>query len=548
VEFKNYLDIMRRWWWAAALCAIVATGVGALIGARTPRVYEARTRYLVGPVISSPETNSDDLRVALQAGQTYRDIVGSQLVLEQAGAELGLPASAAASLRNRVAADWNSNSQILTVRARADNPQEAADVANTVAETLIALGPEAPDSLTSAERERTRERIAEFELQEEALEAEITELSDAVQAEANIDTQRALIVALDQRRDQLADVRRDLTGLYRQDQSRIKSRMTLLDLATPPTRPIEPDIERILLTALLGGLALGAAAVLLLAYLDHSLRSPAELVRAAGARYLGGVGHERQGRSALTEHGRTIAFGLETMRSRARTLLITSPGRDKARSTVTLLIGRALAHMGRKVILVDVDLQRRQLSHRLAKMDMRAAGQITLPGASEPLTLLEAASTPGLHSVLVAEVAPHARAEAGLRLSDDWIAALREQADYVLFDGDQAAAPDTLALSRQVEGVVLVATSGVTMVEHAARAAESLRIAGARLLGAVLAGLRTRSPYDYTPAPEPVEQRAPAPPRPVPPAEYAGRGQGEEELFMANAVGGHHNGAARASS
>jgi capsular polysaccharide biosynthesis protein/MinD-like ATPase involved in chromosome partitioning or flagellar assembly len=499
-------------------------------------------------VISSPETNSDDLRVALQAGQTYRDIVGSQLVLEEASERLGLTASAAGELRSRVAADWNSNSQILTVRARASTPEEAADVANAVAETLIALGPEAPDSLSSAGRERTRERIAELELQEQALEAEISELSDTVQAEADIDAQRALIVALDQRRDQLADVQRDLTGLYRQDQSRIKSRLTLLDTATPPTRPIEPDVERILLTALLGGLALGAAAVLLLAYLDHSLRSPAELVRAAGARYLGGVGHERQGRLALTEHGRTIAFGLETMRSRARTLLITSPGRDKARSTVTLLIGRALAHMGRKVILVDVDLQRRQLSHRLAKMDLRAAGQITLPGASEPLTLLEAASIPGLHSVLVAEVAPHARAEAGLRLSDDWIAALRERADYLLFDGDHAAAPDTLALSRQVEGVVLVATSGATRVEHAARAAESLRTAGARLLGVVLAGLRTRSPYDYTPAAEPVGQRVPTPPRPVP-AEYAGRSLGEEELLVANAVGaGHRNGSAHASS
>jgi MinD-like ATPase involved in chromosome partitioning or flagellar assembly len=181
-------------------------------------------------------------------------------------------------------------------------------------------------------------------------------------------------------------------------------------------------------------------------------------------------------------------------------------------------------------------------------MDLRAAGQITLPGASEPLTLLEAASIPGLHSVLVAEVAPHARAEAGLRLSDDWIAALRERADYLLFDGDHAAAPDTLALSRQVEGVVLVATSGATRVEHAARAAESLRTAGARLLGVVLAGLRTRSPYDYTPAAEPVGQRVPTPPRPVP-AEYAGRSLGEEELLVANGVGaGHRNGSAHASS
>lgn len=517
MEIKNYLDIIRRWWWAAALCTLLATGAGYILAASAERVYEARARYLVGPVISSSDTNSDDLRVSLQAGQTYRDIVGSRLVIDQTLERLGLPESAAIDLRERVAADWNSNAQVLTLRARAGDPAEAARIVDTLGATLIALGPSAPDSLSSAARERVREQIAALEAQEQEVMEAIENLTLAIQSETSLETQRVRIVALDQRRDQLADIQRDLTGLYRLDQSRIKNQLTLLDPAIPPIEPIEPDAERIVLSALLGGLALGAAAVLILAFLDTTLRSPTELTTATGLRYLGGMGRGRKGREALlAEQARTIAFGLETLPDPAHTLLITGPGRAEGRSSTSLQLGAALAALGRKVILVDVDLHGRGLSRLLARSGLKPAGQVTLPAGADPkgegLTLMQIGANPNLQAVQIADVAPHARPGAGLRLPDGWIAALRERADYVIFDADQASAPDVLALSRQAKGTLLVAASGKTKREDATRAVASLQVAGARIVGAVLNGLTSRSPYDYAPAAEPATPAAPAAP------------------------------------
>ena len=70
---------------------------------------------------------------------------------------------------------------------------------------------------------------------------------------------------------------------------------------------------------------------------------------------------------------------------------------------------------------------------------------------------------------------------------------LREEADLVLIDGAPVLlVSDAVALARSVDGVLLVADARRARAGAIARAAEELRMAGARLVGAVLANARRR--------------------------------------------------------
>lgn len=521
MEIKQYLSIAARWAWAAALCVALATLAGYLWTRSIAEVYEARARFLVGPVINSPATNSDDIRVSMQAGQTYRELVGTELVLGQVAERLGMPASALAELRANTGADWNTNAQVLTVRAKAGDPDEAAAIANTIGEVLVDMGPTGTQAFEPIRREQIESRIAMLQGQEDTLEAQIETLLGRIAASDDQIEQRTLATLMEERRQQLDGVRESLDGLFRAEDRRLKNQLTLLDTATPNRAPIEPDTQRVVLTSLMGGLALGAAVLLLLSYFDTSVRTPQELTAATGATYLGGIRRRRKTAGApqpTAEDYRMIRTSLGMVDDDVRSALITSPERGDGKSELAANLAVALAQSGRSVLLVEANRERPSLEKLLGAEPH--SGDAASPPTREALLADPARFASPVVGVPGLWLLP-ARALGGFEGRSPWGTAelrekLQERWERLVFDGAELPSSELLALGGQVDGVIMVASAGKTSRDHVVRAVESLRVARARLLGVVLNRLSGRSAYAFAPTPpEAADELAPAAPRPA---------------------------------
>ncbi len=132
MELKSLLPVLRRW----ALVMVAATAVAALIGVAfsltAEKTYESQVVILVGPL----NTDNGTMRAAASLSQTYAELATSDSLLERAANSTGVPEE---DLTDGVRATASGVTRFLTLRARADNPEAAKDVANAVANDLLTL-------------------------------------------------------------------------------------------------------------------------------------------------------------------------------------------------------------------------------------------------------------------------------------------------------------------------------------------------------------------------------------------------------------------------
>ncbi len=145
MELSGYLAIARRWWWTLIVSAWIAGVTGWLVASSIPPTYESQVKVLVGPL----NTDTDTLRASAALVQTYAQYVTTREVLASTIQELGLnltPDDFAAATR----ATANDVTRILTIRVQASDPQDATDLANTLAtelEQLTSRGLSRPEGL-----------------------------------------------------------------------------------------------------------------------------------------------------------------------------------------------------------------------------------------------------------------------------------------------------------------------------------------------------------------------------------------------------------------
>ncbi len=146
MELSGYLAIARRWWWTLIVSAWVAGLTGYLVASTIPPTYESQVKVLVGPLNTSTEV----LRSSGLLVQTYAQYVTTREVLASTIQELGLDLSPD-EFAEAVRATANDVTRILTIRVQAGDPEQASDLANTLAtelEQLTSGGLSRPEGLT----------------------------------------------------------------------------------------------------------------------------------------------------------------------------------------------------------------------------------------------------------------------------------------------------------------------------------------------------------------------------------------------------------------
>ncbi len=152
------------------------------------------------------------------------------------------------------------------------------------------------------------------------------------------------------------------------------------EIATP-VRPTWPDPSKILMMALVGGLGAGFGLAFLLQMVDNKVQSIKDVEDVLGIPFLGGIpywahsGLESAIRPIVTEEHSTGAIEAyralrtsvlaELNKKHEKVLIITSADSREGKTLTALNMAIMVAQMGKRVLLVDMDLRRGRIHRSL---------------------------------------------------------------------------------------------------------------------------------------------------------------------------------------
>lgn len=284
----------------------------------------------------------------------------------------------------------------------------------------------------------------------------------------------------------------------------------VVELAEVPGAPFSPNLRRALALASMVGLALAVGLVVVLSYLDDTVRTPEDITNKLNVPFLGLVPKVKPGESPLLSTKAPHEFG-ESFRSLrtalafsnsaqgGKVVVLTSSQPLEGKTTTACNIALALALGGERVLLIDADLRRPSVARTLGLEEGRGLSHL-LTGQAAPRDVIRRMDTPNLWVMSAGQVPPNPsellaspRMKALLDANHGWF-------DWVIVDAPPIlAVTDAVILAPLASGVAFVVRSEMTPQRHVKQALGTLMRGQPRLLGVVLNGVDLdRNKYYYS--------------------------------------------------
>ncbi len=317
-------------------------------------------------------------------------------------------------------------------------------------------------------------------------------------------------------------------GLYEDMLKRLKeagvlqglksSNITVVDPGRVPSSPKKPNIPLYMITALGGGFFLGSLLGLLVETLDNRIGGTEEVEQLTGQSLFGATplidemtrhpAHE--GPVHLTSLHDPLSTFAEAMRSirtavlltgggdQSRVILVTSSIPLEGKTTVSANLAAVLAQSNRRVLLVDLDMRRGALRHKLGLPAATGLSELLAGQRKEP----QLASIDGLPTLDVLQSGtppPNPSELLDLKIRE-WLAVWREKYDFIVLDSPPLLpVTDAQIVHPLADLTLLLSRSGLTERSQLKRSYRLLTDNGKHFVGVILNGLRPedKSYYGY---------------------------------------------------
>jgi len=275
--------------------------------------------------------------------------------------------------------------------------------------------------------------------------------------------------------------------------------VSVVEPAAVPSSPVKPRVVFNVILGLIAGLMVAGGLILLMEYLDDTVKSEQDVEQAAGLATLGVVMRfGRRGslqpvtgygsRSAPAEAYRSIRTSVRfaTMDQSGQVLLVTSANPLEGKSTTAANLAVSMAQAGRRVVLVDADLRKPTL-HQVFKLDNRVGLTSALLSGDGARSCIQPSAFDNLSLLTSGPLPPNPSELLSSGRMRDLLEALRREADVVIMDGPPAlVVTDATLLAALADGTIVVVAAGHTRSAALRQAVDGLSRATDRLLGAVL--------------------------------------------------------------
>jgi succinoglycan biosynthesis transport protein ExoP len=488
----DYLRILRRRKWYVIGAAILVAALAVAFSVREQKAYAADSQVLLSPqdlasvITGTPNPPLDPVRNAADQAQLAR----SQTVATIAIAKAGLKGRTASGLLHESSVTPDATADVLDFSVQDPNPVVAARLVNAYTRAFVAV--------------RLRKQAGSLFPVHHRLNQQLAEL-------------RRL-----GRKDTAAYKRLAATEQQVELMQLAQSRDTILSRPTAGVQ-VKPRPSRDGLLGLGFGLLIGLGLAFAAEALDRRVRTVEEVEEEIRLPLLASVPHpprsSRGGIAMFDDPSSPYAEALRRLATNivfsnpdrlARTLMFTSALQQEGKSTTIANLGVALAAVGNRVVLVDLDLRRPTLAslfgvHRLSGLTDVTVGRRPLEEALFPVQLAELEkpetgvdpsdlwSHGSLH-LLPTGPLPLSPGEfvASEALAERVLSPLRAGFDYVLIDSPPACVVgDAIRLAPRVDGIVAVTRLGLASRAALSDLHRQLTAAPNPTLGVVVTGVRS---------------------------------------------------------
>ncbi len=500
------LSMLKRRWWLLLIVPLLTAAVAYQISEYRGPTYTATATLLVSHQDLSGTESLSAITAANALTKTYTRLVLSPPILERVLARLSLqqtPADLASRLRVKADAD----TQVITIAAARSDPQSAARVANAVAEEFVAWLEEVETSRLNQSKNAIKQVVDKTRAELDALSDRLSLLRDLPRAGTAAEQEKiANLEALRQQQQSAYSRLLERQQQLQETQLTLRHRLSIVAPARPPEEP--SSLPSVIYAA--GALLLGLFAAAMGIVLFDRAR-PSEASRSES-----GVQHPslpaaisllppcatRPQTSPDAEANRAM-YSFRTIREvtlscpTTATIAVASLGQNTSHSVAAVDLAVALAHLGRRVALVDG-----RLCH---PSNQGIFGALTLPGLSDlpaPSEWARTSLTWRLHQVEKVMISsaiaglwlipagtsrPSTLQSASQERLREVLRTVRQIADVIVIDVPPLTeCTEAMLLTFAADHAVLVTEPGRARMHMLASAVANIRGNGLVLLGVVL--------------------------------------------------------------
>lgn len=206
LDLRQLTKIARRWWWLLLLAPLIAAASAFIVSNRQTPLYSATAVLRVNPPVNS-ELNQQSFTVTTNLGETFRQLITYDPVLQRVVDTLKLPYGPA-ELRANVTTSVIRDTQLIKIAVSDPDPDQAALLANTIADQFIAYQAETTQSAIQTTLADITAQITDVQTQLAAVETELNTLNvpanaNDTDAQTRINALRVQQVQLQSRLDSL---------------------------------------------------------------------------------------------------------------------------------------------------------------------------------------------------------------------------------------------------------------------------------------------------------------------------------------------------------
>ena len=502
---RHYFLLAWKWAWLIVLLAALAAGVAFVASRMSPSVYQARTKLLINEATGKDLNDYTALLMSERQARTYAEMITNRLLLEAVIVDLDLQMNAQ-SLAQVVKVELIKDTRLIALTVENVDPQQAAEIANTIAARFI----EQLQSLENSAYQSTRLNLEEqMLLVDEEIQA-TSAIIEALSADSDPLERERLITRLDEYRKTYTSL------LLKYEDARLAEASTSnnivhLEPAMTPTEPVRPRVKVNTILAGVLGMALAISAIFLVESLDDTLHTPDDVSRYLGLPVFGVIPqHETVPGSPVTSVGprtppsdayRALRANIHfaSVDRPLKKLLITSAMPGEGKSTIAVNLSISISQNERRTILLDCDFRRPNIHKTIGVANRRGLSHLL---ASQELSLddsLQSTAMPNLRVLSIGELPPNPTELLSSEKMQHILQLLSEQSDMLVVDTPPiTAVTDAAVLASRMDGILLIIKPGVTRIHTARQTIEQLRRAKANLLGVVLNAVDTRRDGYYS--------------------------------------------------
>ncbi len=381
------------------------------------------------------------------------------------------------------------------------------------------------DAKINAARERIREEALKIA---ESLKKRLNEKTIEIkQLEVVLREQEELAKSIDTKMVRYDTLKAEVEGnrkLYEEFVQRQKelqsasqldpSTVQIVDRAEVPVIPVRPKKRLYVILAALFSLIGGIGLSLGLEYLNDTLRTHEEVEKYVGVPVLGviprvkadGAGdggldllvHQKP-RSNVSEAYRSIRTSLtySLPAGGSRAFVVTSAGPQEGKTTIAINLSIALAHAGKKVLLVDSDLRKPRI-HKTFKTDGAKGLTNCLVGQGSIQESIVKTEIENLSIMPSGPIPPNPAELLGSLRMKDLVTQMKNTFDIVVFDSPPLIpVTDGTLLAALSDGTIQVIWAGSTSRKVVEIGKEGIESVGAKVIGVVLNNLAASAGDHY---------------------------------------------------